>query len=316
MKCPKCGYISFDYSQTCPKCSKDIAAEQAKLNLPSFRPDTPYLLETLIGERDESDAGIGTGTFTDIEGDTAEFGSGADFDETGALDTEEVEFGDSLEIGETDTSIESEEGEDALSTFDFEESEPATNESEILFEESVTDFELESEQEGIAMDTGQISEQDLEPGEATIPESEATIPEAVEQEDELEIDLDDVSLDDFDLSDTLEEDEPERQEPVIDLDSPALRVEEAPEVAELWADEEESELDLGSPDSEAEEAASATDLWTDEGEEVELDLEDLTVDETGQLKVEETSEGENDLSLDLDDLDIDLDLDETEEKPS
>ena len=63
MKCPKCGYISFDYNQVCPKCSKDISAEQARLNLPSFRPDTPYLLQTLIGEGDESSAGLDTAEF-------------------------------------------------------------------------------------------------------------------------------------------------------------------------------------------------------------------------------------------------------------
>jgi hypothetical protein len=54
MKCPKCGYISFDYNLTCPKCDRDISAEQEKLNLPSFRPDTPALLGALTGEHDES----------------------------------------------------------------------------------------------------------------------------------------------------------------------------------------------------------------------------------------------------------------------
>jgi hypothetical protein len=59
MKCPKCGYISFDYNLTCPKCDRDISSEQEKLNLPPFRPDTPSLLSAVTGEADESRSDIG-----------------------------------------------------------------------------------------------------------------------------------------------------------------------------------------------------------------------------------------------------------------
>jgi len=55
MKCPKCDYVSFDYNQVCPKCEKDISDEQAKLNLPQYRPNPPYLLAMLTGEIYESD---------------------------------------------------------------------------------------------------------------------------------------------------------------------------------------------------------------------------------------------------------------------
>jgi hypothetical protein len=47
MKCPKCGYISFDFNRVCPKCNKDVGTEQAKLNIPSFRPDARLRLERL-----------------------------------------------------------------------------------------------------------------------------------------------------------------------------------------------------------------------------------------------------------------------------
>jgi hypothetical protein len=36
MKCPKCGYTSFDHNDTCPKCKKNISDTRAKLNLPNF----------------------------------------------------------------------------------------------------------------------------------------------------------------------------------------------------------------------------------------------------------------------------------------
>jgi hypothetical protein len=58
MKCPKCGYISFDYNQVCPKCNRNISFEQEKINLPSFRPETPSLLGFLTGEANESNVNI------------------------------------------------------------------------------------------------------------------------------------------------------------------------------------------------------------------------------------------------------------------
>ena len=67
MRCPKCGYISFDYNQVCPKCSKDISGEQAKINLPSFRPDPPSLLGVLIGEADESNVGFQIDSATSMD---------------------------------------------------------------------------------------------------------------------------------------------------------------------------------------------------------------------------------------------------------
>lgn len=308
MKCPKCGYISFDYNQVCPKCSKDITAEQARLNLPSFRPDTPHLLEMLIGEGDESGAGLDTGEFSDIEGDTAEFGTGTDYFDSGAPDIQEVEFGDE-ELGAAAD-------EDALSTFDFESLESDTDTAEVTFDTSVTDFDLESDAEGIGKTTGELTEEETDATGISLSEPDT-------QEDELGLDTESVSLDDFDLADGTEEEEArvdEAEGPTLDLEYPDSQ-EETPEVAVLPDDMEGQEvtLDLDSPDSEMEKAARATDLWTDDGDEVALDLDDLTVDESGELRVdtdETIHETENDLSLDLDDLDIDLDLDDSEEKPS
>lgn len=291
MKCPKCGYISFDYNQVCPKCSKDISAEQARLNLPSFRPDTPFLLEALVGEGEESGIGLDTGTYVDIEEDTAEFGTEG-FGDTGALDSDEVEFDDSLE---TDEEADAVVDEDLLSTFDFEELEADTSDAEVTFDTSVTDFDLESDEEGIGVTTGEITE---EPED----EAEVSLSEPGVQEDS--------SLDDFDLTEGTEKAEVELEEG-----------DETPEVAVLPEGlvDQDVTVDMEPLDSELQEAARATDLWTEDSEEVALDLDDLTVDETGELKVdteEATSEEEDDLSLDLDDLDLELDLDDSEEKPS
>jgi hypothetical protein len=50
MKCPKCGYTSFDFNLSCPKCNKDLSLEQDRLNLPVFKPDPPSLLGGLLGD--------------------------------------------------------------------------------------------------------------------------------------------------------------------------------------------------------------------------------------------------------------------------
>jgi len=39
MRCPKCGYISFDYLKQCPKCQTDWTGEKLKLNLLDIKPD-------------------------------------------------------------------------------------------------------------------------------------------------------------------------------------------------------------------------------------------------------------------------------------
>jgi hypothetical protein len=306
MKCPKCSYISFDYNQVCPKCNKDISAEQARLNLPSFRPDTPYLLEMLIGEVDESGAALDTGEFSDIEGDTAEFGTGTDYFDSESPDSKGIEFGDE-DFGAG-------EDEGILSTFDFEDLESDAGESEVTFDTSVTDFDVDSDLESIGTTTGELTEEEI--GETGISFSE---PDA--QEDELDLDAESISLDDFDLTDGAGEEEAWDDEdggPTLGLEYPDSQ-RTAPEVAVLpdGLEGQEVTLDMDSSDVDSEEAARATDLWTDDGDEVKLDLDDLSVDESGELRVDKDDsvyETKDDLSIDLDDLDIDLDLDDSEEK--
>lgn len=52
MKCPKCNYITFDYEDACPKCQKELSEERRRLNLPSYKPEPPYLLGSLTGSLD------------------------------------------------------------------------------------------------------------------------------------------------------------------------------------------------------------------------------------------------------------------------
>jgi hypothetical protein len=49
MRCPKCGYVSFDYLARCKKCSRDLADARLALNLLDVKPATPFLLASLVG---------------------------------------------------------------------------------------------------------------------------------------------------------------------------------------------------------------------------------------------------------------------------
>ena len=190
MKCPKCGYISFDFNQVCPKCSKDIGSEQAKLNLPSFRPEVPALLGALIGEADDSGTGVDMGASAGRStGEVSFDDSGAmdsgelSFEDSGSMDSGELSFEGSGSIdsgelsfegsgsidsgeltledsGDLAASLESEleEAEVAgksLTDFDAEELEPSVDEMEMAPEESVTDFELESEEKTLSFEEGE-----------------------------------------------------------------------------------------------------------------------------------------------------------------
>jgi len=39
MRCPNCGYFSFDYSDRCVKCRTDLTVERGRLNLLEIRPN-------------------------------------------------------------------------------------------------------------------------------------------------------------------------------------------------------------------------------------------------------------------------------------
>ena len=47
MRCPSCGYISFDYLDRCVKCNADLTVERHRLNLPETKPNPISLQEIM-----------------------------------------------------------------------------------------------------------------------------------------------------------------------------------------------------------------------------------------------------------------------------
>ncbi len=58
MKCPKCGYVSFDFNEICPKCQRSIIPEREKMHHLPFRPEPPFLLGALLTKTGDSQVGV------------------------------------------------------------------------------------------------------------------------------------------------------------------------------------------------------------------------------------------------------------------
>ena len=263
MRCPKCGYISFDYNQVCPKCNKNIADEQAKLNIPAFRPNPPSLLGILTGEGDESNIGLESNLSKSM-GDSHEMDVGLD-DSVVGLGTSEIELDEGHDLDDIGLKQE-DSGELELSG---EEETLAVDSEEISVEDNDTLIMPSDEGEGeeISLDLEDVS---LEEGG----EQEISISEDIsEEKGGEEISLDEISLGDSDTAGDIASEETVLASDSIDLD-----------------------IDL---DKEA---------GVEEKSEIELNLKDLKINETGELEIgkdlEPAKETEED-SLDLGDLSID-----------
>lgn len=188
MKCPKCSYISFDYNQTCPKCNRDINSEQQKMNHPTYKPSTPFLLGALIGKPDQTEGPL--------------------FDEVNSLNMD-------LEIKESEGAKEPEESVAPTELFDTD----LLDEEETGDLEPLSDYELEGDIQEISLESDITSPEETESPSA-LPdildeedgsfldldalslegpetEEESAVEPTTEQEEELGIDLEDLSLDEI-----------------------------------------------------------------------------------------------------------------------
>ena len=260
MKCPKCGFMSFDFNLSCPACKKDISAEQQKLHFPSFRPDPPSLLGALLGQANESNVGIHMDASTEVA--AMHEGPELGMDESAVLETGEVTLEDSQEVdlgldlesvGEEEAGGEEISLEEPVADFDLEgaPAEEITAEAQTPAGEPEGVLSLEGEEEPgeISLDLGDLASET--PGQ-----EEKVILETLQKEEQkLAADLGDFSLEE------------------AGSEAPAgegLKLDDAGEIS----------LDLDS-------IASEADMVPKEEEkgEISLNLEDLKVNETGELEI-------------------------------
>jgi hypothetical protein len=198
MRCTKCGFISFDFNQVCPKCNRGLADEQKRFNLPSFRPDPPMLLGRLLGEsNDEPDIDIRPDDhFAILEEADHGVESGLD-DSLSGLTEDKLSFENEEELDVV--SLVSDEHELSPS---MPESEP----EEIELDLGLEDISLE-EPEAVAPSRGQDESSTGKSEHLSTAEKE-TAPGGKEalQEEDISLNLDELSFEDLDGPSGLESD--------------------------------------------------------------------------------------------------------------
>ena len=334
MKCPKCRYISFDHSQVCPKCEKDITLEQSKLNLPLFLANPPFLLASLIGEIEEIHGEYDIGTHADGLG--AE-DSGFSFDDTTVL--EGASFDETQDLS-------------------------MSLEEEQALKEDLDELPLEE-----PVETGETGEsgESLMFGEPEGALKEETAGESPSQDgtgEEITLDFEEPTI--SERSAEIDGTQELGEEKKLDLDLGELTIDEADETLEMGGGQDEDDWKEGPPENAAFSLGPENETQGDGTGEIELSLDDLKIDDTGELLIgddtvvidsneiaaefeQKTGEhrgggdsevkGENlarvlpdeaptlesesipvemakeeEMNIDLDDLDLELDLDEPEGK--
>jgi hypothetical protein len=256
MKCPKCGYMSFDFNQICPKCNKDISVLRDKMSLPSFRPAPPSLLGALTGEASDSNIGLsggGSGAFTDTGGETP-FSP----EDSQTIEAMEEAFEDSQSL-EMQLEAAPEEGIH-FPTDESDESLSEDLEDLIIDTSDVPSIETEPEMEEDAVS---LDFDDLSGDEAEIAFDEDIIAGG-ENSDNLSLDLDPLELEtepetaSLDLDDSLDEE----QLTVLDEN-----------ITEAGEDEFSLEVEELNPDDAVETVEAKDEIDSLDLEDLELDLE-------------------------------------------
>ncbi|MFN2353679.1 MAG: hypothetical protein ABR512_04020 [Desulfopila sp.] len=218
MRCPKCGYISFDHVDTCLKCNKDISAISSKVAGTTYNVAAPSFLRFTkkeSGEKEDSafapdhddhgmvdpDLEVLADDDAEDDDDGATISFGDDFEGFGGLEDEEkLEVADS----DDDSDIDLGQFEDA-----FEEEQVEENDQELA-------LEFPDELSDISDLSAPAGDKETQPGEAEpgVAPAFASTGEK-EASDDFTLDLDLEGLDD-DLSLTTEDDT-EQQDDEDDL---------------------------------------------------------------------------------------------------
>ena len=240
MKCPKCGYMSFDFNQICPKCSKDIGTERDKMSLPTFRPAPPSLLGALTGETSDSNIGLSV----DGSGGLAATGGETPFspEDSQTIEAMEEAFEDSQSL---EMQIE------------------ATPEEGIHFPADEGGEELSADLEDLIIDTSdmpaiktvQAPEDDavsLDFDDLSGDETEIAFDEDITagggEGDNLSLDLESLELDIEPETASLDLDESSGKETLIALDDAIETVEATDEIDSVDLEDLELDLELEEPD--------------------------------------------------------------------
>jgi hypothetical protein len=274
MKCPKCGYISFDYNQVCPKCNKNISTEQEMFNLPAFRPDPPSLLGFLTGDANESNVSLRTSTNSHMVSNRSD---DIDLNDSVILNQDNLNLDDQ----DLDISFEPESSDEySLDQEAIEKPEKSLSDSDFSLEKKKGDASLASlenvEDTDISLDLGDFSLEEPEEGLNELADSK----KAHDIDSDISIEsLDSLSADASDGTDEIESE--------LELNLDDLKISDVGEL-ELGADQqslsnqmESTLVDEGDALSEEIESEGLSLDNSLTGEEKLPDLDDLMLEEKG-----------------------------------
>lgn len=255
MRCPKCGYISFDKVTSCSSCETDVTELAHTLNGTGFQPMNNFFLGTLLPDFMSNDSGSESSSLQD------------------AADDLNISMDDLNNLGEIgDIPGESVDGLD-LGLADFENESTISLQGVVVPEVDLADFD---DGDFDNVDTMQISAEQLDEIHAQ-PEGE------IDLDDVPDFDLDGVDLEGDDGDMSLSEDEVDDM-PNLDLQMEGDGEEEKTEILNV------DDLDLGENEDTATIDLSGIDLSLGDGDSddvdsdlADLDLGDLEMESDGDL---------------------------------
>ena len=158
MRCPKCGYISFDHLDSCKKCKKDVIGKIDDFEGVVFEGVPPVFL---VLEPRELDTETAEGMDDQFDEDTVETEEEGIELSLGDDDDDEIV----MDLGEDeglDLVVDDDEGLD----LDFDELEDESSDNEITLDfDEEEPVKEESKDEGLPLDFGEIDISDLAPPE-------------------------------------------------------------------------------------------------------------------------------------------------------
>lgn len=81
MRCPKCGFNSFDYLAECKKCGTDLGNTRQELGIAGQKPAMPFLLGALLKDHGSAQAAAKEGSEADLFSDFQQASAGLDVHE-------------------------------------------------------------------------------------------------------------------------------------------------------------------------------------------------------------------------------------------
>lgn len=197
MRCPKCGYISFDHLDKCLKCKKDISVVSETLQGGVLHVASPVFLN-LQSEDDQSD-----------ESDLVAEGEGIEVEDA-VEDFDLIVEENSADGSEEEVLLEVDQNAEEEGFIDFEISSDEDEESEIAIDSAFFDGDDEVEEQLLDNQLDSISEEDADAFEMDMPEelldmSDLAAPSPSEdvkspdQDSQDELNSLDIDLDSFDF---------------------------------------------------------------------------------------------------------------------